>query len=181
MNRCVSVVVVAAVVVGAMGLTACSKKADAGGGAAPSASAEVKGCGADYADPAKEFCVKLPAGYTAGKPDAPSELYSELINFNGPMSGFTVTVGFTSSNWKTYDDQLAADEKSMTTSESIKVDGTGATLGGGKWWSYTNSGSKGFSSVTKSNGNKAIGCNPNNTNVAPEVIEACKSIRAYPK
>lgn len=86
----------------------------------------------------------------------------------------------TSSNWKTYDDQLADDEKSMK-SESIKVDGSGATLGGGKWWSFTNSGSKGFSSITKSNGNKAIGCNPNNTNIAPEVIKACKSIRAYPK
>jgi hypothetical protein len=164
-----------------LGATACSKKENAG--AAPSASAapEVKGCGADYADPQKEFCVKLPSGYTAGAPGKPSELYSELIDFNGPMSGFTVTVGFTSTNWKTYDDQIAADEKWMATGTDIKVEASGATAGGGKWWSYTNSGSKAFSSTTKSNGNKSLHCSPNNTNIAPEVMDACKSIRAYPK
>ncbi len=101
-----------------------------------------------------------------------------MISVQGPMSGFDVTVGFTSSNWKNYDDQLKADEKSMASSNP---DSTGATAGTGKWWVYKQGGTDQVLSVVKSNGDKALRCTPNNTVVKPEVIAACKTLRAYPK
>jgi len=172
-------------VVATLNVTGCSKKDEAKkdepAAAAPTAAA-AQGCGGDYADPAKEFCVQLPAGYTAGTPDPPNSLYAELIGFNGPNSGFNITVGFTSSNWKTYDDQLKADQE-FTSMSSIKVTSTGKTAGTGQWWVYTradSTNSEVLSSV-KSNGDKALRCTANNTVVTPEVVAACKSLRAYPK
>jgi hypothetical protein len=140
-----------------------------------------QGCGSDYADPQKEFCVTIPTGYTPEKPSAPTELYSELINFNGPMSGFTISVGFSSSNWKTFDDELKADDSWLKTGKGIKIESSGKTAGTGQWWVYTQDGTNQVSALVKSNGDKAIHCSPNNTSVAPEVIAACKSVRAYPK
>lgn len=126
--------------------------------------------------------MQLPAGYKAGPPDAPSTLYAELIGFNGPGSGFNITVGFTSSNWKTYDDQLKADQAFMTMS-GMKVVSTGKTASTGQWWEFTRAGSTSSEvlSSVKSNGDKSLRCMANNTVVAPEVIAACKSLRAYPK
>ncbi len=179
MQKSKSLLVVLAVAT--LGVTSCSKKDEAKTDE-PAAPAAAQGCGADYADPQKEFCVTLPAGYKAGAPDAPNDLYSELIGFNGPMSGFNVTVGFSSSNWKTYDDQLKADQ-SFVAMPSFKVTANGKTAGTGQWWVYTRTGSTDSEvlSSVKSNGNKSLRCTPNNTVVAPEVIAACKSLRAYPK
>ncbi len=165
------------------GVTACSKKDDAKKDEpAAAATLAASGCGADYADPQKEFCVQLPAGYKAGPPDPPSELYAELIAFNGPNSGFNITLGFTSSNWKTYADQLKADQSFMGMS-SMKTTATGQTSGTGQWWVYARTGSTTSEvlATVKSNGDKALRCTANNTVVAPEVIAACKSLRAYPK
>jgi hypothetical protein len=177
------VAVLAGISFGAQG---CSKNEDANKGdaknaaVAASAAPAASGCGADYADPNKEFCVSIPPGYTAGKPSPPDELYSELIDFNGPMSGFTISVGFTSSNWKTYEDQIKSDDPS--TSKDIKVESSGKTAGTGQWWVYKQGNyDTTVLATVKSNGNKAIRCSPNNTVVKPEVIEACKSLRAYPK
>jgi hypothetical protein len=154
----------------------CNKKEEGG---TTTTTSSGPGCGSDASDPAKEYCVKVPAGYTASKPDAPNALYSELINYNGPNSGFSITVGFTSSNWKTYDDQLKADTKS---SQEKTPTASGKTGGTGQWWVYKDrSGTQTILATAKSNGDKAIRCSPNNSTVTPEVIEACKTIRAYPK
>ncbi len=171
---------VVVVLAGAFGSAGCKKdEPKQAGESAPVVSA-AKDCGTDFADPQKEFCVTIPAGYKANPPDAPDVLYSELINVNGPSSGFTVTVGFTSSNWKTYDDQLKADEALL---KLWKVESSGKTAGTGQWWVYTRTEINGAQvmSTVKSNGDKALRCTPNNMQVAPEVIAACKSLRAYPK
>ena len=146
---------------------------------ATSSASPVKGCGADFTDPAKELCLTLPTGFTAAPdPNPPKELYSELINFSGPNNvTFSITVGFTSSNWKTYDDQVKSDADFI---KGMKVDASGKTTGTGQWWTYDNRGYKSVTAVVKSNGDKAIRCNSTDAESAP-VVAACKSIRAYPK
>ena len=159
--------------------TACSKKDDAAPSAAASA-APASGCGSDYADPQKEFCLKLPATYKAQTPSAPNELYSQDIKFEGPANnGVHVLVGFSSSNWKTYDDQFKSDDEWVTS--KAKLESSGPMTGTGKWWSFTNQGYKSFKAMVKSNGDKAIFCEPTNMEVAQEVIDICKTLRAYPK
>lgn len=154
----------------------CGKKGESG------ATAE-QGCGSDWADAQKQFCLKMPAGYTPAPQSAGGgELYSEIIDFNGPSSGFTITVGFTSSNFTTYEEQLAADEDIMKMA-GRSVESTGGTPGQSKWWIFTDKASgsaKNIVVTAKANGNKSLRCSPNNTVVAPEVMDACKSIRAYP-
>ena len=71
----------------------------------------------------------------------------------------------------------------MTTTKDIKVEKSGTTAGTGKWWTYTRAGGYDTDIMTlvKSNGDKVIHCSANNTTVKPEVLEACKTVRAYPK
>jgi hypothetical protein len=162
---------------------ACTKKDDAGTtsttAAAAPAAAPASGCGSDWADPQKEFCVKLPPGFTAGKSDPPSALYSELITFRDEKGvEFTVTVGFSSTNWKSYTDELTAEEKWLGESKDIKMGTSGETAGEGKWWIFKNGGYDSVISLTKSNGDKAIKCSGDDGTPG---VDACKSIRAYPK
>lgn len=157
------------------------KKEDAKGD--DKAASAAKGCGSDYADPLKEFCVKVPAGYEA-KPQSkvPTELYSEIVDFNGPGSGFAISVGFSHSNFKTFDEALKTDEEWMTTTKDVKIQGSGNLQGTGKWWTYKRGNyDVDVKAMAKSNGNKVINCAANNQDVKPEVLEACKTVRAYPK
>ncbi len=162
---------------------ACTKKDDAGSGttttSASAAAVPTSGCGADYADPQKEYCLKLPPGFKPGKPEEPSELYSELIRYRDENNvEFTITVGFSSTNFKTYAEAFAADEKWMNESKDIKIVATGKTAGDGKWWTFKNGGYESVTSMTKSNGDKVIKCSGDDGTPA---VDVCKSVRAYPK
>ncbi len=164
--------------------TGCTKKDDAGSAtttATTAAAAPASGCGSDYADPKKEFCMKLPEGFEA-KADAnpPADLYVEIVRVNGPTGSFDVSVGFSSTNFTTYDQALAAEETWLNGgSKSIKLESSGKTAGDGKWWLYMNDSYASVLSYTKSNGNKVIKCSSSDRQ--PGIIDACKSIRAYPK
>ena len=140
--------------------------------------APASGCGADYTDPKKEFCMKLPADFKPTEDKSPGELYTEIIRFDSDMDHFTVSIGFQSSNFTTFDEAVAADEKWMKESKNIKIESSGATAAGGKFWLYDNQGYSSVQSSTKSNGNKVIKCDSNDRK--PAIIDACKSIRAYP-
>ena len=158
------------------------KKDESKGTSTTSASvsaAPVSGCGADYTDPKKLFCMKLPTGYTPKEDKQTSELYSEIVNFDTDMEHFTVSVGFQSTNFTSYDEAVASDEKWMKESKNIKIESSGATPAGGKFWIFNNQGYDSVQSSTKSNDNKVIKCDSNDRK--PAIIEACKSIRAYPK
>lgn len=167
-----------AMIVGiSFGATGCTKEDKAQGGAGSTAA----GCGSDYADPMKEFCVKVPAGYTPkplSKP--PIDSYTEAVDFNAATSGFQIAVGVSDKDFKTYEDERKSAESFMKGVTGRKIEATGKTASEGQWWVYTQ-GTKFVKAVAKSNSGKAIICEHNNTNVTPEVIEACKSIRAYPK
>ena len=158
--------------------TSCTKKDDAKGEGGAGAAA---GCGSDYADPMKEFCIKVPAGYTPKvKAKPPTDTYSEAVDFDATMSGIQVLVGFSDKDYKTYEDERSSAERFMKGVTGRKIDASGKTASEGQWWVYSQGG-KFVKAVAKSNSNKAIICESNNTNVTPEVIEACKTIRAYPK
>jgi hypothetical protein len=157
-------------------LVGCGGKAENG-----AATATEEGCGTDYGDPQKEFCVTLPAGYKYDRTES-DELYSELIHFTGPApeDGISVSVGFTSSNFTTYEQQLAADEEIMKIAGRT-VESTGPTKGDhGKWWLFTDSGIHTIAATAKAAKGKALNCTPENTTPAPGAVEACKSIRPFP-
>ncbi|GAB3898854.1 hypothetical protein GCM10029964_083960 [Kibdelosporangium lantanae] len=140
-----------------------------------------EGCGKDYGDPQKQFCVTLPAGYQADPQIESSELYPELVRFTGPDTGdgISVSVGFTSSNFKTYDDQLNADEGLMKI-DGRAVEASGPTKGDqGKWWIFTDSGVRTITATAKAANGKAVNCSPANTTPTPAAVEACKSIRPF--
>jgi hypothetical protein len=163
----------------------CNKNAEKGGEKAaekPGEKAAEAGCGNDYGDPDKQLCITLPKGYTVSPKIEKSELYSELINISGPDmgDGVTVTVGFSNSNWKTYEEQLAADEKAMK-SLGNELDGSGSTPGNsGKWWSTTQGSTKTVSALAKAPNGKALGCSTANTTPSPAAIEVCKTLRPFP-
>ncbi|CAN5636243.1 hypothetical protein BH09MYX1_BH09MYX1_30840 [soil metagenome] len=162
--------------------TGCTKKDDAGTAtttATTASAAPASGCGADYADPKKEFCMKLPDGFEPTVDKDPGTLYVEIVKFDAPMDHFDVSVGFSSSNFTSYDEQLASDEKWMGESKTLKIESSGKTAADGKWWLYTDQGYTEVGSETKSNGNNVIHCQSNDRK--PGIIDACKSIRAYPK
>src|SRR5688572_26332359 len=98
-------------------LVACGGSDEKSGGDKPVAAVAESGCGKDYADPAKQFCLTLSAGYTGtpDKLDPKDELYSEIIRFSGPNmgDGVDVSVGFSSTNWKVYEDELKMRENLM--------------------------------------------------------------------
>jgi hypothetical protein len=165
-------------------LVACGGGDDKGGGDKPAAAAAESGCGKDYADPAKQFCLTLPAGYT-GTPDQldpKDELYSEIIRFKGPNmgDGVDVTVGFSSTNWKVFEDELKMTENLMK-SPDRKVEGTGPTAGGtGKWWVFSHGALKTATAVEKAPNGKALMCTTSNGTPSPAAIETCKTLRPYP-
>lgn len=176
MNRLIAILAVAT-----MCTTACSKKDEGGAGSTTTTSA--KDCGGDYADPLKEYCIKLPPGYTAGTPNAPDALEAERIEFSSGKAGinFDVSVGFSSASNKTYDQQLKDDEDSYSkTQTGVTAVANGATAGGGKWWVYTMGGNKRVQSDTKSKGGKPVRCFAQ-VDTNPEIIEACKTVRPFPK
>lgn len=159
---------------------ACNKdKGDEKAGGKPAEKATEIGCGTDYGDPDKQLCVTLPKGYEAKGKIEKSELYSELINIDGPDmgDGVTLTVGFTSSNFKTYEEQLASDE----VLGSAKLEASGSTPGNsGKWWFTSNGGTKTVSATAKAPNGKAIKCSTSNTTPSAAAIEVCKSLRPFP-
>ena len=93
--------------------------------------------------------------------------------------GVTVTVGFSSSNWTTYEEQLEAEEKSKT-SFGNKLEESGSTPGGGKWWLTSQGGTKTVSSIAKAPNGKALMCSTANTTPSPAAIGVCKTLRPFP-
>lgn len=141
-----------------------------------------EGCGKDYGDPMKMYCVTLPAGYTAGPPESDS-LAPERIKFKGPKAddGIVVSYGFDSSNWKTYEDQIKANEE-WTKGKDKKVLGSGDLKGGsGKWWLVDWSGTKKMVATVKTPDGKAASCDCDNTIPSQTAIDVCKTLRPYPK
>lgn len=156
--------------------TACNKEKAAD---KPAEKAAESGCGKDWGDPDKQLCITLPKGYEAKGKIEKSELYSELINIDGPDmgDGVTLTVGFKSSNFKTYEEQLASDENLG----SAKLEASGSTPGNsGKWWFTSNGGTKTVSATAKAPNGKAIMCSTSNTTPSAAAIEVCKTLRPYP-
>lgn len=159
---------------------ACNK--DKGGEKAagkPAEKAAESGCGTDYGDPDKQLCITLPKGYEVKAKIEKNELYSELIHVDGPDmgDGVTLTVGFKSSNFKTYEEQLASDE----ILGSAKLEASGSTPGNsGKWWFTSNGGTKTVSATAKAPNGKAIMCSTSNTTPSAAAIEVCKSLRPFP-
>lgn len=159
----------------------CNKNADKGAEKTEKPAAE-SGCGSDYGDPDKQLCITLPKNYTVSPKIEKSELYSELINVSGPDmgDGVTLTVGFSSTNWKTYEEQLAADEKAKT-SYGNKLEASGSTPGNsGKWWITSQGGTKTVSALAKAPNGKALGCSTSNTTPSPAAMEVCKTLRPFP-
>ncbi|GMV14332.1 MAG: hypothetical protein HS104_19380 [Polyangiaceae bacterium] len=159
-------------------LTVACNKEKAGEQAKPAEKTE-SGCGTDYGDPDKQLCITLPKGYEVKGTIQKSELYSELINIDGPDmgDGVTLTVGFKNSNFKTYEEQLASDEELG----SAKLEASGSTPGqSGKWWFTSNGGTKTVSATAKAPNGKAIMCSTSNTTPSAAAIEVCKSLRPFP-
>lgn len=140
-----------------------------------------EGCDTDYSDPQKVFCVTLPTGYKADPQIETSDLYAELIRFTGPdpADGISVSVGFTSSNFTTYEQELASDEELMKMTGRT-VESSGTTKGeGGKWWIFTQDGIRTIAATAKATNGKPVNCTPSNTTPTPAAVEACKSIRPF--
>jgi hypothetical protein len=169
------------IVLCAASLSTGCKNAEKGGEKAADKPAAESGCGSDYGDPDKQLCITLPKGYTVSPKIEKSELYSELINISGPDmgDGVTLTVGFSSSNWKTYEEQLAADEKA-TTLYGNKLEASGSTPGNGKWWLTTQGSTKAVRSLAKAPNGKALGCSTSNTTPSAAAMEVCKTLRPFP-
>ena len=165
-------------------LVACSGntgKAPETSSASSAKPAAEEGCGTDYSDPQKQFCVTLPRGYEADPQIESSDLYPELVHFTGPDTGdgISVSVGFTSSNFTTYDEQVTADEGLMKTAGRT-VEASGTTKGDhGKWWIFTDGGVRTITATAKAANGKAVNCTPANTTPTPAAVEACKSIRPF--
>lgn len=137
------------------------------------------GCGNDYGDPDKQLCITLPKGYEVKGQIEKSELYSELIRIDGPDmgDGVTLTVGFTNSNFTTYEEQLKSDEELG----SAKLEASGPTPGnGGKWRAVVNGGTKTVSATVRAPNGKALMCSTSNTTPSAAAIEVCKTLRPFP-
>jgi hypothetical protein len=155
-------------------------RSDASASEAGAPAAAVSGCGKDYADPQKQFCLTLPAGYAADPKIESDELYSEVITFHGPNvgDGVTVTVGFTNSGYKQYEEQVASDE-SDTKGKDRKLVSSGATAGGGKWWIYDWQGTHRASAIAKAPNGKPLRCVNVNGLPSASGLATCKSLRPY--
>ncbi len=159
----------------------CNKNDKGGEKAAdePAAKAET-GCGEDYGDPAKQLCLTLPKNYTVNPKIEKSELYAELIHIDGPDmgDGVTLTVGFTSTNFTKYEEQLAAEEQAPS---GYEVEASGSTPNdSGKWWLRSQGKTKIVSSIVKAPHGKAAMCSTSNLTPSPAAIEVCKTLRPFP-
>lgn len=157
--------------------TGCKKKE--GDGAAPSTKAAepAAGCGSDFSDPEQQFCVKLPPGYKLDKAQKEEE-NSVRYEFQGPEQYFNVLV------WGnpqfTYDYQLGVYGPLMKQADHTDVQ-AGGTTGQTQWWTYKFGTDKPtITALAKSASGMAIQCEGDVPTPAPEVIEACKSLRPYP-
>lgn len=145
-----------------------------------------EGCGSDYADPMKQFCITVPKDWKAPAQVTGTPPYDELFEIknadaNKYSDGVSLTLGFSNSNNKTYEDELGYLEKINTTSKTDKLEGTGATPGGGgKWWATSRQGQKYLTSLAKAPNGKPVHCSPSNSLPSPASLEACKTIRPYP-
>jgi hypothetical protein len=164
----------------ALGASACKKGDGAGGSSAD-------GCGSDYADPMKQFCITVPKDWKAPDKITGTGPYDELFEIknadaNKYADGVSLTLGFSTTSSKTYEDELAYTEKVKTSSTQDKVEATGSTPGGsGKWWATSRQGGQKFlSAIAKAPNGKAIHCSPSNSLPSPASLEACKTIRPYP-
>src|ERR1700722_15808555 len=147
-----------------LGAAGCDKNNAAGGAEGSAATTATSGCGADWGDPLKEFCIKLPKGYAAGKPGKPSSLFSQKQHFKGPAEAdgkipeIDVQVGFPSDPHKSFDEELAALKADMN-NPRFKIEGSGPMPGGGMWWQYDQTGiMKRFESWSKTNDGRPIDC-----------------------
>lgn len=148
------------------------------GTAAPAA--QGGGCGADYADPEKRYCVTLASGWQE-IPHKEADELGRWQKFGGSdSSGVFVKVGLESSFRETLDKQVAWHERSLREVVQVQFE-TGATKGGaGRWWLYEKYGSPVIDSVAVAANGKLVFCRPTNTHPTSVMIEVCKSIRPYP-
>lgn len=138
------------------------------------------GCGKDYGDPAKQLCLTLPKNYTVSPKIEKSDLYAELINVDGPDmgDGVTLTVGFTSTNFTKYEEQLAAEEQAPS---GYQLEASGSTPNNsGKWWVRSQGKTKIVSSIVKAPNGKAAMCSTSNLTPSAAAIEVCKTLRPFP-
>ena len=164
----------------ASSLMACSKGQDSGSGSGGAVAVAVEGCGKDYGDPQKQFCVTLPAGYKVDPKIDSDALYAELIRFTGDNMGDGMTITLGAEGARTYEAVLTADE-TFSKTPPRKIEASGPTPGnGGKWWITLNQGYHQLTSTVKAPNGKAVGCAPSNTTPSPAAVEACKSVRPYP-
>ncbi len=163
-------------ILGAIAATGCKKKDGTGDPAAKTAEAPKAGCGSDFADPDKQFCVKLPAGYkleSSHKDDSGIE-----YSFAGPERRFDVLV-WTNPQF-TYDYQLGVYGPAMKQADHTDVQ-SGGTPGQTQWWTYKfGTDTPMITMLAKANSGLALQCSCNGTPEPPEITEACKSLRAYP-
>ncbi|MGE5181813.1 MAG: hypothetical protein ACM31C_07115 [Acidobacteriota bacterium] len=157
--------------------TACKKKDGGADPAAKTAEAPKAGCGSDFADPEQQFCIKLPPGYKLDKANK-EEQNSVRYEFQGPEQYFNVLV------WGdpqfTYDYQLGVYGPAMKQADHTDVQ-AGGTPGQTQWWTYKFGTDKPMvTALAKSPSGMAIQCEGDVPTPAPEVIEACKSLRPYP-
>lgn len=151
------------------------------GGAATTAAA---GCGADYGSPGKNFCVKAPAGYTpeVGKGGS---LTTEIVTFHHPVDdkghypSFDIQVGWRSDPHKTYDEEVKKRTADLTSNSNVKMEGSGPLPNGGMWWQYKDTMER-FESWAKTADGTPIVCNCPDPR-PQDAMDACKSIRVYPK
>jgi hypothetical protein len=153
---------------GAVAAAGCHKDEPKPSASAPAAA---PGCGSDYADPNKQFCIAVGPDYQPVAPVKEGELVR--TSFNAAMSGIDVLV-----LPKEFDEQVALTDKTMHGSDR-KLEESGGTPGKTKWWVYSIGKKKYVEALAKSSNGKAIECSSNNSVVPPAVIDACKTLRPY--
>lgn len=147
--------------------------------AAPAAPAG-GGCGTDWANPLKTYCVTVPAGYTPGEATSTANFHAEKIKFTGPDGSFDIYDDMGGA----FDTVMAEHDREVKTN-SLKE--SGATPGTGTWWFYTESETPRMVSVVKANNGDPIWCHANDSDadeadgIPAGAMAACKSLRAYPK
>ncbi len=154
--------------------------AAAPGTAAAPAGGAAGGCGSDWANPMKTYCVTVPAGYTPGEPTSTENFTAENIKFTGPDGSFEIY----DDKGDAYDKTLASHDKEV---KANPVKETGTTAGTGQWWYYTESEYPRMMSLIKANSGEPIWCHASGKpddegdGLPAAPMAACKSLRAYPQ
>ncbi|MDB4952620.1 MAG: hypothetical protein JWO36_189 [Myxococcales bacterium] len=165
-----------AIITAAFATVGCKKKEGVADQSSKTAEVPKEGCGTDYADPAKQFCVKLPPGYaleTSHKDDS-----GTTFEFKGPEMRFDVLVW--SNPTFTYDYQLGIYGDAMKKPDHTDVE-SGGTPGQTQWWAYKfGTDTKLITALAKSSAGMAMQCESNGSPVPPEIMDACKTLRPYP-